>query len=131
MLIKELIKMYFSDETINLNNQKIIVLYDPPHLIKGIRNNFLVKDIKINIKSSTTKEFASWDIIETAYQLDIHSHTLNRQLKKLTEEHVIKHKVKKMKVKLATQVFSATLSAFIEYNSCIQGNYLKFYSSNF
>lgn len=27
-----------------------------------------------------------------------------------------------MKVKLAAQIFSATLSAFIEYNSRIQGN---------
>lgn len=112
-----------------MHNQKIIVLYDPPHLIKGIRNNFLVKDIEINVNSSITKEFASWDIIESAYQIDIHSHTLNRQLKNLTDEHVIKNKIKKMKVKLATQIFSATLSAFIEYNSRIQGKCLKFYNN--
>ncbi|TGZ56683.1 Uncharacterized protein DBV15_12521, partial [Temnothorax longispinosus] len=93
-------------ETITVYNQKIIVLYDPPHLIKGIRNNFLVKNIEINVKSSTTRELASWDIIETAYQIDTHSLTLNRQLRKLTDEHVIKNKIKKMKVKLATQVFS-------------------------
>lgn len=68
-------------------------MYDPPHLIKGIRNNFLIKDIEINVKSSTTREFASWDVIETAYKIDTHSNTLNRQLKKLTEEHVIKNKI--------------------------------------
>ncbi|XP_025162644.1 uncharacterized protein LOC105185088 [Harpegnathos saltator] len=109
------------DGTIILYNQKIIHLYDPPHLIKGIRNNFLTKDIEIDIKSSTERKFASWDIIETAYHLDIFNNTLNRQLKKLTDEHIIRSKIKKMKVKLATQVFSGTLSAFIEYNSRIQG----------
>jgi len=107
-----------------LHGQKIIVLYDPPHLLKGIRNNFLEKDIEINIceKGLNVKATALWDIIETAYKLDIHSHLLNRQLKKLTDQHIIKNKIKKMKVKLAAQVFSATLSAFIEYNSQIEGN---------
>ncbi|TGZ55055.1 Uncharacterized protein DBV15_12509 [Temnothorax longispinosus] len=61
------------DETIILDNQKIIVLYDPPHLLKEIRNNFLEKDIEIMIdKESNVKEIASWNIIETAYNLDIH-----------------------------------------------------------
>lgn len=68
------------------------------------------------------KAVASWDIIETAYKLDIHSNKFNRLLKKLTDQHIKKNKIKKMKVKLAAQVFSATLSAFIEYNSKIEGN---------
>ncbi|XP_011880898.1 PREDICTED: uncharacterized protein LOC105569228, partial [Vollenhovia emeryi] len=79
------------------------------------------KDILAFRLSRLTRERASWDVLETAYQLDIHSNTLNRQLKKLTDEHIIRSKIKKMKVKLATQVFSATLSAFIEYNSRIKG----------
>lgn len=108
-----------------LNNQKIILLYDPPHLLKGIRNNFLEKDIEINIDKNV-KRIASWNIIETAYKIDIHSNTFNRQLRKLSDQHVIKNKIKKMKVKLAAQIFSATLSAFIEYNSKIKGN-LKFF----
>lgn len=78
-----------SDETIILYGQRIIHLYDPPHLMKGIRNNFLTKDLEIDIKSSAERKFASWDVIETAYQLDIHSNTLNRQLKKLTDDHII------------------------------------------
>lgn len=107
--------------------QKIIILYDPPHLLKGIRNNFLEKDIEIDIKKNglNDKGIASWNIIETAYKLDINSNLLNRQLKKLTEQHVVKNKIKKMRVKLAAQIFSATLSAFIQNNSQIQGN-LKF-----
>lgn len=112
----------FTDETIMLHGQKIIVLYDPPHLLKGIRNNFLEKDIEINVheKGLNVKAVASWNIIETAYKMDIYSNLLNRQLKKLTDQHILKNKIKKMKVKLAAQVFSATLSAFVEYNSQIQ-----------
>lgn len=113
----------FADDTITLYGQKLIVLYDPPYLLKGIRNNFLVKDIEIKMKDRkfNNKLVASWDIIETAYKLHTNSNLLNRQLKKLTDQHIVKNKIKKMKVKLAAQVFSASLSAFIEYNSKIQG----------
>lgn len=113
----------FADDTITLYGQKLIVLYDPPHLLKGIRNNFLKKDIEINIKERefNNKLVASWNIIETAYKLDTNSNLLNRQLKKLTDQHIVTNKIKKIKVKLAAQVFSASLSAFIEYNSKIQG----------
>lgn len=105
-----------------MDGQKIIILYDPPHLLNGIRNNFLQKDIEINENKLNMKEIASWDIIETAYELDITTNILNRQLKKLTDQHIKRNRIKKMKVKLAAQVFSATLSAFIEYNSRIDGN---------
>lgn len=113
----------FADDTITLYGQKLIVLYDPPHLLKGIRNNFLVKDIEIKMKDRkfNNKLVASWDIIETAYKLHTNSNLLNRQLKKLTDQHIVKDKIKKMKVKLAAQVFSASLAAFVEYNSKIQG----------
>lgn len=57
-----------------------------------------------------------------AYKMDIYTNTLNRQLPKLTDQHVIKSKIKKMKVKCAAQVLSARVSAFIEYNSKIKGN---------
>lgn len=29
-----------------INEKEIVPLYDPPHLLKGIRNNFLKADIK-------------------------------------------------------------------------------------
>lgn len=99
----------------------MIILYDPPHLLKGIRNNFLQRDIEVNDNKSNMKEIATWNVIETAYELDMTTNTLNRQLRKLTDLHIKQNRIKKMKVKLAAQVFSATLSAFIEYNSRIDG----------
>ncbi|XP_039302950.1 uncharacterized protein LOC113005700 isoform X2 [Solenopsis invicta] len=109
------------DDTITLDGQKIIILYDPPHLLKGIRNNFLQRDIEVNDNKSNMKEIATWNVIETAYELDMTTNTLNRQLRKLTDLHIKQNRIKKMKVKLAAQVFSATLSAFIAYNSRIDG----------
>ncbi|XP_018357453.1 PREDICTED: uncharacterized protein LOC108757510 [Trachymyrmex cornetzi] len=57
--------------------------------------------------------------------MDINTNTLNRQLLTLTDEHVIRSKIKKMKVKCAAQVFSARLSAYIEYNSKIEGGFVN------
>nr|XP_012224936.1 PREDICTED: uncharacterized protein LOC105673674 [Linepithema humile] len=112
---------------IELFGQNIVPIYDPPHLLKGIRNNLLFKNLEINATNSGTKEqqFASWDIIEQAYKMDIYTNTLNRQLPKLTDEHVIRSKIKKMKVKCAAQIFSARLSAYIEYNSKIKGGFVE------
>jgi len=64
-------------------------------------------------------------------KMDIYTNTLNRQLPKLTDEHVIRSKIKKMKVKCAAQIFSATLSAYIEYNSKIKGNLIVITFFNF
>jgi len=52
-----------------LFGQDTVPIYDPPHLLKGIRNNFLFKILEIIGTNSGTKErqFASWDIIEQAY----------------------------------------------------------------
>lgn len=93
--------------------QNIIPVYDPPHLLKGIRNNLLYKNLEIDatILETNERQFASWDIIELAYKMDINTNTLNRQVPALTDEHVIKIKILKMKVECAAQVFSARLSA--------------------
>ncbi|XP_039302727.1 uncharacterized protein LOC105207257 isoform X2 [Solenopsis invicta] len=82
---------------IELFGQNIVPIYDPPHLLKGICNNLLLKNLEINATNSGKKErqFASWDIID------------------------------QMKVKCAAQIFSARLSAYIEYNSKIKGGFIE------
>ncbi|XP_071640307.1 uncharacterized protein [Temnothorax longispinosus] len=78
--------------TIELFGQNIVPIYDPPHFLKGIRNNLLYKNLEINVTNSETNErqFATWDVIELAYKMDINTNTLNRQMPTLTDEHVIK-----------------------------------------
>ncbi|CAK1591587.1 unnamed protein product [Parnassius mnemosyne] len=85
------------DDVIVINNHTLSVIHDPPHLIKGLRNNFLNKDIKYNDKIS------KWSDIAEVYKTDFKLAQM-RLLHKLNDEHVILEKIKKMKVKNCTSV---------------------------
>ncbi|KYN14912.1 hypothetical protein ALC57_12875 [Trachymyrmex cornetzi] len=50
-----------------LGNQEIVHLYDPPHLLKGIRNNLLNKDLVLDTMETNIKT-ASWDVITKVVQ---------------------------------------------------------------
>jgi len=88
-----------------INDEEIVPLYDPPHLLKCMRNNLLTKNLNFtyNVKNQT----ASWSHIETLYRLDKQNEIYElRTLPKLTESHIIPSKIKKMRVSVAAQVFS-------------------------
>ena len=109
---------FFSDWTILIDNVEIVPLYDPPHLLKCIRNNFLNKDIeidfdKLNLKDGE-KKFASWTDIVAAYEIDVYSDFLERHVPDLTDQHVYVDKMNKMRVKLMMQVFSGKMFRFVD-----------------
>ena len=85
-----------------INGEEIVPVYDIPHLFKGIRNNLLTKDLHIKINGET--KIAKWDHIVQFYLLDLEDDL--RICHKLTDQHVLKTKINKMKVKNCTQVFS-------------------------
>lgn len=95
----------FSDDVIVINGHTLSVIYDPPHLLKGLRNNFLNKDIKMLGKIS------KWSDIVEVYNTDC-SHAQMRLLHKLNDEHVIPEKIKKMKVFYFTSTFIYRLLFF-------------------
>ena len=101
---------FFPDNKININGHKLNIIYDPPHLIKGMRNNFLNKDMVFCGK------VAKWSDIVEVYKADCELGEI-RMLPKLTDEHVIPNKIKKMKVKICTQVLSERTSAMLNYTS--------------
>lgn len=86
-----------SDNTINLSGNTLSVFYDPPHLIKGIRNNWLTKDMVFQGKT------AKWQDIVDVYNADSKH---GKILHKLTDQHVIREKIKKMKVIINNFQFS-------------------------
>lgn len=97
-----------------VDGRTIIHCYDGPHIIKVVRNNFEVKDIKHNINErwsvSNSQTFggeqtASWDDVRCLFDHDRQG--CHRMLPKITEEHMKPTKLK-MKVSVATQVFSQT-----------------------
>lgn len=83
---------FLTDDTIHIGECKLSVIYDPCHLIKGLRNNFLTKNI------SFSRKIATWLDIVDVYKTDC-QHTESRLLHKLNDEHVIPDKIKKMKVR--------------------------------
>lgn len=93
-----------------IDGNEVVPLYDPPHLIKGIRNNLLQADLKANLNG--TNVTGKWDHIVKLYQKDGIYDGI-RLLHKLTDRHVIPHKISKMKVKCATQIFSRTVAGHL------------------
>ncbi|KAF9806465.1 hypothetical protein SFRURICE_001260 [Spodoptera frugiperda] len=64
--------------TIDIDNHQLSIIFDPPHLLKGIRNNLLTKDMVFRGK------IASWKDIITVYNMDCQlGHT--RMNKKFTD----------------------------------------------
>ncbi|XP_041968497.1 uncharacterized protein LOC121740625 isoform X2 [Aricia agestis] len=107
---EQLLRNEEPDQSVIIGCSKLSVIYDPSHLIKGIRNNFLTKDIKWKGKIS------KWQDIVDVYKTDC-SHTQSRILHKLNDEHVIPAKVKKMKVKNCVRVLSKSVAAALSYTS--------------
>lgn len=69
---------------------KLVHLYDPPRLLKGIRNNLLIKNLIFNV-NSTQKE-AFWKNIIELYELNS-SISVVKMLPRLTSEHFIPKKI--------------------------------------
>lgn len=106
---KEYLKRNMVNKTIGFTvDREIIPIYDPPHLLKGIRNNMLNSSIEFSWKKKS--QIATWADIVQLYELDT-GDTDTRMLTKLTDYHIYPEKVKKMKVKYAAQVFSHRVSS--------------------
>lgn len=104
----------WTQDMFHVNKHKIIPLYDVPHLIKGIRNNLITKDMLYYIDN--TKKIVKWEYYQQVYAAD-KSYGELRLLHKLTEEHVNPAKINKMRVKLATQLFSHSTAVVAEHLS--------------
>lgn len=95
-----------------VNGEEVIPLFDPPHLIKGIRNNLLTKNLKCIINNK--EKIAKWDHIINLHE-ENPAYKGIKLIKNLTEAHVDPKKIPKMKVKMATQIFSKTVATNMGY----------------
>ncbi|KAG4076027.1 hypothetical protein HA402_014026 [Bradysia odoriphaga] len=108
----------------SINGAKIAHIFDPPHLMKSVRNNLLVKNLRHTVSFNETKFRSSGSIVwneknkqkRTAYWKDVSDFFdfnnnpesgLFNLIPKITPDHINPTR-RKMKVSLATQVFSAT-----------------------
>ncbi|KAF0704545.1 Transposable element P transposase, partial [Aphis craccivora] len=89
----------------------------PPHLLKGIRNNLLNKNVIFNVNGQQKE--ASWEDVVALYNIDSNIEYV-RMLPRLTSEQVERNKIKKIKVKNAVQVLSERVSLIMSYLSSIK-----------
>lgn len=107
-------------------------MFDPPHVAKSDRNNLLEKNLEVDFKDAERnkkipRKFVSWEIFELAYDMDRNSDSMDRYLPKLTDEHIRPHIIKKMKVSYAVNVFSQSMSSFINLCLLKEGKFLFLY----
>ncbi|KAL4149559.1 hypothetical protein QTP88_003486 [Uroleucon formosanum] len=99
-----------------INDNKIFSLFDVPHLIKSVRNNLInacfIKDDKI----------ISFNDIKKTYELDKENFK-SRSLVKITDAHIYSSSFQKMRVKLAAQLLSNSMTAAIR--TCIETGQLQ------
>ncbi|KAE9523118.1 hypothetical protein AGLY_016486 [Aphis glycines] len=99
---------------IQRNNKyfQIIHLFDAPHLLKGIQNNLLTKNLIFTIDNITYEAY--WQHIIDLYRKDSEMENL-KMLPRLTNNHVIPQKFSKMKVKREAQIFSQQVSSLMAF----------------
>ncbi|XP_022836994.1 uncharacterized protein LOC111364379 [Spodoptera litura] len=109
----------YNSNAIEVDACKIFPLFDTPHLLKGVRNNLLTKNAKY-IQNGETK-WAKWEHLKMLLEIDDGDDEI-RLVNKLTEMHVVKEKIPKMKVKYAAQVFSQRVSSALRFLSSEYNN---------
>ncbi len=104
-------------------NRKYFYMFDPPHLLKSIRNN-LHKYIFQFANTAGNKDekpynLANWEVIKQYYEIDKNQNF--RLTPKLTDSHIYLPAFSKMKVKWAAQVLSRSVAAALETHSKVLG----------
>lgn len=89
----------------NVNDETVYFFFDPPHLLKSVRNNMMRYDIHFSEK------IAKWKYICDFFNID--SKNTLRTARKLTVNHICPVGRNKMKVKYASQVLSNSVAAGI------------------
>lgn len=74
----------------------------------------LTKKLQFTDPVTGKVRYAKWSIVEQVYEM-------YPKVGKLTEAHVVRTKIKKMRVKYAAQVLSASVANFIDFASKIAG----------
>ncbi|KAH9645946.1 hypothetical protein HF086_011408, partial [Spodoptera exigua] len=98
------------------NNKEIVAVLDPPHLLKCTRNLLLKHDVEcttdIQGNNESIKGVAKWSYRESFYNMD-KSNPNFVFAPVLTESHIKPNVKQQMRVKLAAQIFSHSVTAGI------------------
>ena len=90
---------------VEVGDEKVCFMYDPPHLLKNIRNNLKKHNLKIDDKD------ISWQHIKAFYEKDSSNKCGIRMAPKLTAQHFSLAMFGALSVPMAAQVLSHTVAA--------------------
>lgn len=98
-----------------MRGSEMCLMHDTVHLCKCCRNLLLTHLLEIDYpladaNKTLPRKMVMWDYYEKAYEMDVNSRLYFCHIPKVTESHVRKHKIKKMKVSLCCQVFSRSMA---------------------
>lgn len=93
---------------VEIAGNEIFCIFDPPHLMKSLRNNMLNGNF-IDAEGKVYK----WNDLRSTYFIDIKSPT-GRLMPKITERHIKPNSFQRMSCKLALQAFSNAAQAAIK-----------------
>ncbi|KAE9537635.1 hypothetical protein AGLY_006658 [Aphis glycines] len=103
----------YDELSFKINNNKIISLFDVSHLLKGLRNNFITKNLHFTYNNIPKK--ASWKHLIQFYELDREQSTEeDRLMSKLTDALIYPEKINKIKLSIVAQVFSQRVGAIMK-----------------
>lgn len=94
---------------IDIGGEDIYSVFDTPHLLKSLRNNFMNTKLQFVVNG----KYVSWRDVTETYEIDQKSMT-TRTMLKITPCHLTPTNFQKMRVKYASQIFSKTVAAAIK-----------------
>ena len=105
--IQHLEKVTIEKPYIMHGNKQVFVFYDPPHLLKNVRNNLKKADLRVGEK------IVSWQHIVDFYNID--KMQMIQMAPKLKERHIELPPFSAMRVNLAAQVLIHSVAAGISF----------------
>jgi hypothetical protein len=108
-LIRNSLQVTKDNPVFTFEGREVFVMYDAPHLLKSVRNMLQKHDF---VRDGSNR--ISWRHLELFFEEDVEKPSEMRLAPKLTHNHVYTPPLKHMKVKLAAQVFSSTVSAGLQ-----------------
>lgn len=103
------LKCTIDDPEFTLCGKRMVFMFDVPHIWKLIRNQLMVRDIRITIDGHSGE--ISWDPIVEHLEPMTRVASIMSTCPKIRKQHLDPQGYDRMKVRLATQIFSHSVSA--------------------
>lgn len=110
--------IHLKDKNENLIPTPICPIFDHVHLIKCLRNMLMrLKRALLVRQSPSDCNVVLWDILRVAYELEKKRGGVINALPRINDAHMYESKCPKQKTHYAVQVFSRTMSTYVDMHS--------------